>query len=426
MKDFIAKQISQIRRGGYSVLIRKIQRVLVGILKSPLYFQVVPCVLIIRLIKPWLLVRIGVLQSDRIGHFSANTELYCCLRDEGINVPSQRYVDIFCLSLGVLSNQQLARMWQRALRCWPAWILARMNRINRLIPAWEAHHIQGLDSCRDIQNLYDRTQPHLSFTDEEVARGDAMLSAMGLPVGAPFVCLNVRDSAYLDSYLKYDWSYHQYRDTDIDNYLLAADELAKRGYFVIRMGAKVNKALKSKYERVIDYATNGMRSDFMDIYLGAKCTFCISTGTGWDGIPEIFRRPTVFVNFVPLGYLLTFRRDVITITKHHYTKADNRELTLLEIFTKGTGFCLYADNYDKQCVQLIDNTPEEIRDVVVEMVERLDGTWQAHEDDESVQRKFWEIFPTDAVDTHRGRPLHGEIRARFGGTFLRNNRWWLE
>ena len=51
---------------------------------------------------------------------------------------------------------------------------------------------------------------------------------------------------------------------------------------------------------------------------------------------------------------------------------------------------------------------------------------QAHADDETLQQRFWEIFPTDSVDAYAGNPLHGEIRSRFGAAFLRNNRGWLQ
>jgi hypothetical protein len=56
----------------------------------------------------------------------------------------------------------------------------------------------------------------------------------------------------------------------------------------------------------------------------------------------------------------------------------------------------------------------------------LNGTWKPHEDDETLQRRFWEIFPVDATEAINKRPLHGEIRARFGAHFLRNNRDWLK
>lgn len=408
------------------MLFRMMKRAWAVLSKLPLYVLAIPAVVVMRLIKPWLLVRIGVLMSSRIGHFAANTELYLCERDAGINVPKQRYIDLFYISYRPICNQQLGIMWKRKLRIWPTWILAPIDRINRIISGGTPHEVgHNTRYDRDVHNLLDRFPPHLQFTSEEVARGETGLREMGIPENTPFVCLLVRDSAYLDTHQPGDWTHHNYRDSDVQNYVLAAEELADCGHFVIRMGAKVRDPIKSGNPRVIDYATNGMRSEFMDIYLGAKCEFCISVSAGFDAIPYIFRRPIVYVNMVPLGYLFTFRQRFLGITKHHYSVRERRKLALSDIFTHGVGFSPYTSNYLSNGIQLIENTPEEIRDVVVEMVERLRGAWRTHEDDEALQRKFWEIFPIDAKDPD-GKPLHGEIRARFGAHFLRNNRAWLQ
>jgi len=422
---FVQRQIAQIRLGGRPVVAGKLKKVVRIILRLPLYALAIPAVLVIRMIRPWVLVRFGDLGSPRIGHFAGNTEVYCCEQDARINVPDQRYVDLFYL-VWPICNKQLASMWRRVLRVWPMWILASISTVNRVIPGGADHEIgSNTQHDRDVHNLYDRFPPHLAFTTEEDAKGKACLAAMGIPPSIPFVCLNVRDNAYLDAHQSHDWRYHNFRDSDVQNYVLAAEELADRGYFVIRMGAKVCDAIKSSHPRVIDYATNGMRTDFMDIYLCAKCEFMISTGDGLVGVPKLFRRPAVMVNAVPLGYFLTYYSNLIGITKHHYLLGNSQELTLSEIFTHGVGFSLRASDYESKAVQLIENTPEEIRDVVVEMVERLNGAWQAHEDDEALQKHFWDIFPIDAVEAYEGRPLHGEIRARFGTAFLRNNRAWL-
>ena len=403
------------------------KRALQIFLNLALYILAVPVVLVFRLIRPWLLLRWGILASEIIGHFAANTELYLCERDAGINMPKQRYLDFFYIYYGPICNQQLAVMWKRVLHFWPSRIMPRISRVNRLIPGGAVHEIgTNTQRDRDVHNLLDQFPPHLVFTHDEGARGAAGLRAMGIPQGARFVCLIIRDSAYQDICKPgKDWSYHNYRNSDIGNYILATEELAERGYFVIRMGAKVKAAMKTAHPRIIDYATNGMRSEFMDIYLGAKCTFCISVGTGFDAVPLIFRRPIVYVNMVPLGYLFTFRTEFLGIIKHHYLAAENRELSLSEIFNHGVGFSSHTSDYESKGVELIENTPEEIRDVVVEMAERLNGTWQSHQDDEALQRRFWEIFPTDAL-CRQGRPLHGEIRARFGAHFLRKNREWVK
>ena len=411
----------------YRLCVRKVKRALQILLKLPLNILAVPTVLIIRLIRPWLLVRWGLLISLRIGHFAANTELYLCERDVGINPPTQRHVDFFYMDQRPVCNQQLATMWKRVLRVLPVWMLAPIIRVNRLIPGGSVHEIgDNTQGPFDVHNLLDRLPSHLKFTPEEEVRGEAGLRALGIPHSAKFVCMIVRDSAYLDvQQPKIHWNYHNYRDSNIQDYVLAAEALAGLGYFVIRMGAVVSEAMKVDHPRVIDYATNGMRTDFMDIYLGAKCAFCISTGVGFDSIPEMFRRPIVYVNYVPLGSLHTFRKEFTSITKKHFSKEAGRILTMREIFDCGIGLSFHTSAYESAGIQLIGNTPEEIRDVAIEMAERLNGTWQPHADDETLQRRFWEIFPTDAIAAN-GRPLHGEIRARFGASFLRNNREWLK
>lgn len=426
---FVGRQVIQIQQGGWETLSRKIKVALRMLLKLPLYTVSVPVVIVFRLIRPWFLVRWGGLSSSRIGHFCANTEMYLCERDAGINIPQQNYVDLFHIPSGSICNQQLAIMWKRVLRVWPSWVLAPINRVNSLIPGGAIHEVgNNTQSDRDVLNLLERFPPHLEFTPEEKNRGKAGLRAMGIPEGSPFVCLLVRDSAYLAQHIfRNDWDYHNYRDSSIQNYVLAAEELAERGYYVIRMGAKVAKAMKTSNSRIVDYAVNGMRSDFMDIFLGSKCAFCISTGAGWDAVPAHgFRRPVVYTNLLPIGYLPTFLNRCIFTTKRHILSAEKWELTLREIFNRGVGFFLHTSDYESKGIKLIENTPEEIRDVVVEMDERLKGTWQPQNDDEVLQRRFWEIFPTDAVTASRGRPLHGEIRARFGAHFLRNNRDWLQ
>ncbi len=410
-----------VRKDGHAAFFNKMKRL-------PSYLLTVPFIIIIRLIRPVLLVRFGKMGSERIGHFTLNTEWYLCERDAGINVPQSRYVDIFFMGSPV-SNMQLAKMWKRILRVWPAWLLTPLFDVNRMIPGGTAHDV-GINAPHkgpDVHGLQGRFLPHLKFSPEEEMRGEAGLRLLGIPPRTPFVCLAVRDGAYLDAHLpEANWSYHNYRDSDIQNYVLAAEELVRRGYFVIRMGAKVREAIKSSHPRIIDYATNGMRSDFMDIYLGATCEFCLSSAAGFDCIPGIFRRPIAYVNMVPLGHLQTYWARSIGITKHHFAVRENRELTLEDIFACGAGFYGRASQYKDSGIQLIENTPEEIRDVAVEIAERLHGTWQPHADDDLLQARFWQIFPIDARTPDGKHPLHGKIYMRYGAFFLRNNRWWLE
>lgn len=376
---------------------------------------------LIVILRPLIKIRIGFLRCDRLGHFGANTELYLCEREKN----NLNTLDLFYYPRKVC-NRQLATMWARKVIVLPWFFLRPLDLIIRSFAPLKAFHAnEGTGGDRDIYNLLDQSPAHLEFTREEEVRGQAGLRALGIMNNEPFVCITVRDSAYLASlYQGADTSAHNFRDSNIQNVVLAAEALADRGYYVVRMGAKVRSPIASSNPKVIDYATNGSRSDFMDIYLGAKCEFCISTSTGFDAVPLVFRRPIVYINMVHIGWLFTFSQRFLAISKHHFSVNLNRELTLSEIFSHEVGFSLNSADFKAKGIELIENTPEEIRDVVIEMAERQKGTWQTCAEDEALQRKFWEIFPTDAVNA-QGIPFHGEIRSRFGADFLRKNLWWL-
>ncbi len=386
----------------------------------------------IILIKPIYLIRLHQLPSSRIGLLAAEVELYCCEVDADINTPSQKYIDLFYMEKDVC-NKQLALMWKREINIVPYFFGLILQKIKYLIsileiffPSLALHTINNTQNDRDVHNLLDMSPPHLKFTQEEEDIGNQKLRSFGLPMNAKFVCLIVRDSAYLDSRsYQGNWDFHNYRDTDIQTYVMAIEELANMGYYVFRMGAVVGKPMGVKNSHIIDYAINGMRNDFMDIYLGAKCDFCISVGTGFDAVPSIFRRPIVYANMAPIGYFATWSSRFLLLTQHHYSIEDNRELSLIEIINRGAILCYSVDCYNAKNIKLMHNTPEEIHDQVVEMAKRLEGTWISNETDNILQERFWNIFPDDIIGEN-GQIVHGKINALFGSTFLRNNPRWLK
>lgn len=419
MLVFIKRQVKQLREGGWTELRRKLELVLRALARFPvLLIAFMPdllVVLTVRLIRPVFLIRFQRLTNWRIGHFAANVELYLCELDAGINRPETNFLDIWYHPCKPC-NRQLTRMWDRVLHIGPRWLLEPVIWINALIPGGSAHLITGpTANGHDVHNLLDRFPPHLAFLPEEERRGEEGLRALGIPEGAPFVCFHVRDSAYLSSQSPHlDWSRHDHRDCNVQNYVVAARKLVERGYYVIRMGAVVKEAMAVDHPMIIDYATNGMRSDFMDIYLGAKCAFCVSNGSGFDSVPYIFRRPSVYVDMVPAAQVHTFSTMFLSVIKKHWSRKEGRFMTLREIFDSGAGDFLLSNQFDDAGIDLLESTPEEIAAVVLEMEERLRGSWKSTEEDERLQRQFWELFPNSES--------RGEIRSRIGADFLRLHR----
>ena len=340
-------------------------------------------------------IRFGRIWSWRIGHMAGNMECYLCEREAGLSKGWD-----FWYHGAEPCSEQLAKMLGRVVRIDPTPFTRICSTLNQFFKGGERHEIDTANVDRDINNLFERQRPHLYFTAAEHERGAKELRIMGIK--EPWVCLIVRDSAYLPHLY-----YHSYRDSNIDTYVQAAEALADRGYTVVRMGVKVAKPLKSSHPRVIDFATNGMHSDFRSMYLAAHCAFALSNGCGIDAVPVIFRRPICYVNYAPLEYLQTYHKGSLAIWKHH--EKDGKRMTLKEIYDSGAGHFMDAQNFADAGITLVDNTPEEITAVALEMAAWIDV---------GDQDAFWREFPR-GVSTVNKRPLHGKINMRIGREFLK-------
>lgn len=412
----LRRQIDQISEGGFPVLVRKFRTLLRRLLVNlPLFLLALLIVLLVRLLRPLILIRFGKLISSRIGHFAADAELYLCECEEGMQNP--KALDIFYYS-SPICNRQFKKMCDRMMYVFS--FAKWLDRANRRLPGGNKHTIINKSKgSRDVYELLSRTQAHLYFTVDEEQMGRAALQNIGLPEGARFICFHSRDSTYLNAvWPNSNWHYHDYRDSTIHNYVQAIEALTRRGYYAFRIGALVKEALNTTNPMIIDYATNGSRTDFLDIYLSAKCHFFLGTTAGITSIPMIFRRPIAWVNYLPLEYVQAWSEYELFITKKLYLKGEHRFMTFREIFDSGAGRFLRSEQYEQIGVDVIENTSEEIKALAIEMDERLNGTWQTNEENEELQKRFWDIFPKSE--------LHGEIKSHIGAQFLRQNRELLD
>ncbi len=441
IESFVSKQVKDIKIFGIRELFRKFFlfiKVLVRALINMI--AILPCI-IIRLMSPWIVIRIAIIPTSNYGNFAEDPALYCCRKKLKIDQPKKRHLDLFyILPSDKTYNKQLAKMWKRKLNFLSGYILDPINRVNRFIPGWKIHAIESLSAnfSRDVDNLIERCELKgfkiLDFTAEEEIFGKKMLKKFGLKDNDKFVCLAVRDDAYqlrkMPSRFN-DWSYHDYRNFNIDNFILAAEELARRGYYVFRMGVVANKSMNSENPKIIDYVNSNLRSDFMDVYLGAKCSFCISTGLGFDNVPYIFRRPIALIS-LPFGDLRTNSEKFLLLTRHHVLKKEERRLSLSEIFSHGVAYAYDTKDFVEKGIELKDCTSDEIKDLAIEMVELFEFNKKLSFEEEKLQNTFKSLFASNIKRfkfykeiENPPNKMHGQIRARFCTKFLRENRDWL-
>ena len=435
---FIRKQIANIRTYGIRELLRKFYLLIKVLVRIPIdIIALVPCI-IIRLISPWIIIRIERITTINFGDFVEHPATYYCKKKLKIDLLKKKCIDLVYIHYkDTVYNRQLAKMWKKKLNFLSGYLLDPISRVNKFIPGWEIHTIKNLQRQEPYPlhlinlNLFNKCQI-LDFTTKEEIYGKKMLNKFGLKDKDKFVCLAVRDGAYQLKKISaryMDWSYHDFRHTDIDKFVLAAEELTERGYYVFRMGVVVEKPFNSKNPKIIDYANSNLRSDFMDVYLGAKCSFCISTGLGFDNLPCLFGKPLVQL-MQPLGHLYTHSEKHLLMTKHHILKKEKRRLSLSEIFSHGVGYTCETKKFEEKGIDLIDFTPEEIKDLVIEMAENLESKKKINLEDEKLQKTFRSLYASNIKrfcfhGELSDASMHGNVRACFGTKFLRENKNWL-
>jgi putative glycosyltransferase (TIGR04372 family) len=246
--------------------------------------------------------------------------------------------------------------------------------------------------------------PLLMLSGSHYERGWDCLEQLGVPHGAWFVCLHVRESGYLN---QYGDPYAVQRDADIKTYLLAAKTIVEAGGWVIRMGDPTTKPLPSMYH-VIDYAHSEIRSDWMDIFCCAECRFFLGTTSGLYLVSYNFGVPCALTNFIPMATVPLSEKHIY-IKKLYWSTTEKRYLTFNEALIPPLDFNDDNNLFKSLNINIVDNTPEEINDLVIEMLYRLNGNLKYTEEEESLQKKYKTLLPYK----------NGPGYSRVGRAFLR-------
>ncbi|CBN58033.1 MULTISPECIES: TIGR04372 family glycosyltransferase [Kamptonema] len=248
-------------------------------------------------------------------------------------------------------------------------------------------------------------RPHLhtlSELDEEL--GWSCLQEIGVPKNAWFVALHVRDTGYVNG--QWQWVTCAGRNAHIETYLLAIQSIVERGGWVIRMGDRQMKPLPPM-PQVIDYAHSNAKSDWMDVFLWAKSRFFIGTTSGPSVVPPTFGVPCVLTNWASIKFRQQFSQDLF-IPKLYWSESEQRYLTFTEMLSPAYIVTENVEYFTSIGVKVVDNTPEEINDLVLEMLERLEEKINYTQEDDLLQSHFAKLVDPD--DIYSG--------ARMGRNFL--------
>ena len=308
-----------------------------------------------------------ILYTPRIGHLAINTEIF--LRRKSIGLVDGELFRLIDHPTGkFISNNQLYKMIKRSIS------VKEITTEEYLKLVKAGHQDNGLLPCNSNETWeLNNIPPQLSFLPYEIKKGQDLLKKMGIN-DKPFVCMHSRDNLYLkELFNDFDYSYHNYRDCSISNYLDAAEWLTTQGFYVLRMGQITAEKLQTDNPMIIDYA-NLYRTDFGDAFLPANCDFFLGNTAGIFLVSTIFNINSAVANYAPLD-ITPFLRNDIYLPKYLNMPLSQQLEISIEIM-------------EKNPPPLVENSSLQILKLVKEMVYRKKGVFNYDLNLEQLNNKF--------------------------------------
>jgi putative glycosyltransferase (TIGR04372 family) len=242
---------------------------------------------------------------------------------------------------------------------------------------------------------------------EDQAQGERGLRALGIPKGAWYACVHVREGGFYG-----DHGASDRRNADIGHFRTAFKSITDRGGYVVRLGDATMKRLEPM-ERVIDYPFSPQKSELMDVYLISECRFYLGMQTGPLDTAALFQKPMVLVNMVTWMQWYLLRKGDIGTIKHVYSRSRGRFLSIQEVLTEPFQIQNWLTTDQKRDDYVFhENTPNEIDEAVREFL-RAQANLGAHrlsarqnrfnlmrqrQTEEFFKKPLW---PTPWADTHQ-------------------------
>jgi putative glycosyltransferase (TIGR04372 family) len=250
-------------------------------------------------------------------------------------------------------------------------------------------------------------KPWFTIDDDLHDRGEQVLEQLGIPPDSWWVVLHVREGAY-----------HGVnggpRVSDPLSYLDAAQAIIDRGGYVIRIGDSGTTPLPA-VDGLVDYAHSSVKSDWMDIFVIGAARFLLGSISGPNDIARLFGVPAANANGVPMSQGL-LDKNTMVIPKLLMSGSPPSALS----FNKVLGSELFRDlhtrtAFDEAGITEQDNTPEEIRELAEEMMDRLDGSASYDATDNELHHQFKELVLS------RTTPQTYGTHTKIGRHFLRTH-----
>lgn len=210
-----------------------------------------------------------------------------------------------------------------------------------------------------------------------------------------FVGLFSRNSLYVAKNKLPDKNFHDYRDFDFEDFKLAIEYL-KKDNSIVKLGAtyfeeKNFEFSKTKIFTSMDFNSN----EEVDYLLNTYSRYNVMGDSGITTISSISRKKIVYVNLIPLNldHLSYCSPGSIILPKKIFDMKKSRFLTFSENLKINFDIHHEADPYKKNNLKVVNNSPEDILKVIIEMEEKIKG--KNIEEEGKLNDLFWKNITGD-------------------------------
>ncbi len=222
--------------------------------------------------------------------------------------------------------------------------------------------------------------------------GIQVLEKLGVPKDAWYVTLHVREPGYRGETRAN--TTEKWRNANPLDYIKAIKAVTKAGGWVFRMGDPSMTPLPSM-PQVIDYARHEIRSDWMDVFLGATCRFLIGTGSGYFHIPAFFGVPCILTNFPGFAPYYGLRSHDLYLPRWQKNIQTNDLVSFEQYMSPPESMLSSMNSFRDAGLHWVENTPEELEVVTKEMLKSIAGSGQSSTiTDNDLQRHFKTLTET--------------------------------
>lgn len=226
-------------------------------------------------------------------------------------------------------------------------------------------HFHSAFAEKMLSLTHAETAAKIRFEREQIDDCEQRLALMGVEPNRPIVCIHARESGY---WARTGDLTHSTKNADIASYIPAIQYLADNGFQVVRLGDASMKRLPP-LKFVFDYAHSEHKGDFLDLYLLTRSTFSLCTSSGPFTVASMFNIPVLATNWVSAHTLPFLPRDLILFKKFRY-RDSGKLLSFSELLNLDYGEFSYY-NLQRKNIEVVDNTPAELLNATMEMLEKL-------------------------------------------------------